>query len=579
MNQKTKITTLLFLNLLNTDSQKFLQDNGVKFEINNGEIVRKSFSNFTISDDVDLTLNATVLSELNFIDCTFTQLKLNGNINNILLSNTYILNLSIVDSFSIDSISLYRTSIIQDIQISNEGKLGFLNIGEESKIKNLVINNNSHIGQINVTPNGELGNITIKNTGQINEIWFMSGKIESFFVASENSKIHKINITKGAKRGTISTINNASVGNISVYENGELGDIILSDSSTIGQILVDKDSKIGDLIAKGESTIGGIEFKNNASHKQINLSEKSSSGNIVISGNGVSDKIILSGKVSSIFISRDLPSIKIGELYVDQKILIKDSQIESIEIEKSNPSPLFLTIDTCEIFQIQIIDTVFYSQDNIRINNTKFNQFIFENTNNLGSIFVSNLLPIHNFQLYSRNTDNSFKYRRIKDDLTVSEEGTIEIPKDHIHPVPNTIQEDNYIQRHYLEKYEVIDQPSKVKIIGSNLGNTQFINCNLNEFSHFEFFNSKIIDVFIAGSIIPEFSKLQIPIFNENINPIELNNQKRLFYSQIKSAFERQGDLARASDAQALELEAYGDQLRHEYTEETYPSEQPHIVQ
>ncbi len=94
---------------------------------------------------------------------------------------------------------------------------------------------------------------------------------------------------------------------------------------------------------------------------------------------------------------------------------------------------------------------------------------------------------------------------------------------------------------------------SSLSIYDCDLGNISFINFDFNIFDRVNYKNTKIQDGFLSGVQLPN-SKINL----EHINDFD---QIRLFYGQIKSIYQNQGDTPRAIFAQAKELENYRKQL------------------
>lgn len=96
---------------------------------------------------------------------------------------------------------------------------------------------------------------------------------------------------------------------------------------------------------------------------------------------------------------------------------------------------------------------------------------------------------------------------------------------------------------------------SNIIFDNSDLGNTQFIGCDLAGFDKFTFKNSKMANVFLADTTLPHRSKITT---SEDANE---NEQRRLALSQFKKIYEGQGDTVRAAEFRAEEMEVYRSQL------------------
>lgn len=104
-------------------------------------------------------------------------------------------------------------------------------------------------------------------------------------------------------------------------------------------------------------------------------------------------------------------------------------------------------------------------------------------------------------------------------------------------------------------KYEFIKNRSVVELINSDLGNTQFIGCDLASFDRFIFKNSKMATVFLADTKLPHRNAIT------TTDGANLNEQRRLVLSQFKKIYEGQGDMVRAAEYRAEEMEVYRSQL------------------
>lgn len=83
-----------------------------------------------------------------------------------------------------------------------------------------------------------------------------------------------------------------------------------------------------------------------------------------------------------------------------------------------------------------------------------------------------------------------------------------------------------------------------LSIINSDLGKIVFINCDLSVYE-LDFFSSKITDIFVAGTTMPEYIK-----GNDT-------RQKKLGYSQIKKVYENRGDKVESNRFFAKEMDSY----------------------
>jgi len=121
---------------------------------------------------------------------------------------------------------------------------------------------------------------------------------------------------------------------------------------------------------------------------------------------------------------------------------------------------------------------------------------------------------------------------------------------------PNSSNQVSQILSSYNEA--LLDSPeldevfskSSLTFVNSDLGKTNFFESRISEAS-FNFKSSKLTDIFLAGTKIPEFAQ-QIVQDNSEFNDPE---QKRLALSQIRRVYENRGDQISAGEYLGKELE------------------------
>lgn len=102
---------------------------------------------------------------------------------------------------------------------------------------------------------------------------------------------------------------------------------------------------------------------------------------------------------------------------------------------------------------------------------------------------------------------------------------------------------------------KTLNTTTTLQIVNSDLGNLQFIGCDLTGFGKFEYKNSKMASVFLADTILPHRSAITTSY------DADLKEQLRLALSQFKKIYEGQGDIVRAAEYRAEEMEVYRSQL------------------
>jgi hypothetical protein len=182
------------------------------------------------------------------------------------------------------------------------------------------------------------------------------------------------------------------------------------------------------------------------------------------------------------------------------------------------------------IFQLHLYRRVIHKDIILEFNDCEIANIDFDSIQNFGNIYFKNILPLEWWKTPRKREQESIHKAKRKE----------------------------------AEK-EFIPKETRITIQNSDIGKTSFIDCNLRLFSRFEFLNSKMLELFIAGSEMPE------EIYAPEGYPAKLLEQQRLGYSQFKSIYEKQGDNIRAWNYKAKELETYRLQLRQQKTFNNLP--------
>jgi hypothetical protein len=114
------------------------------------------------------------------------------------------------------------------------------------------------------------------------------------------------------------------------------------------------------------------------------------------------------------------------------------------------------------------------------------------------------------------------------------------------------LQENKLLKLEELKKM-LESNDSSIEIINSDLGKTSFINTNLWVFDKVIFANSKLSELFLGDTELPE------NIFTTENNKIQV--QKKIFYEQAKKMYENNGNKIKSLLYGSKEMEVYRAQL------------------
>ncbi|MEZ5017677.1 MAG: hypothetical protein R2800_11535 [Flavipsychrobacter sp.] len=287
-------------------------------------------------------------------------------------------------------------------------------------------------------------------------------------------------------------------------------------TSTIGNFNI-TDSKIGDIITFG-STIGYHLFSN-TKFKDIVITSCTTGYLKIIEKAIVRTISIEKSEVPSISLYGEvcITSIELKDLTTQSNIFeMQDSSIRSLYLQldkpytvkvKKNEFPTGITI-------LNINESLFTSETYILISDIYINQLRVNSLINNGTIIFNNIKPVKEV-LINKNISKTNK-----------------------------------------EYNHSVHTKSQLSIKNSDLGNTQFIGCDLASFDKFEFKNSKMAQVFLADTSLPHRNKIT------TTGDANKNEQRHLALSQFKKIYEGQGDMVRAADFRAQEMEVYRSQLK-----------------
>lgn len=363
--------------------------------------------------------------------------------------------------------------------------------------------NNCKINSISIL-NSETGNISINNDSEVSSITFEKTKVDDRLWIYNQSTVGDI-FFKGSR-----------IEHISIYWNAQIGNLWFIKKSKAEHITVRNNCSTGHLKFFGESQLRYVIISENVTMASISINEAT------IEEVGIENGVHIN-------------KIILGHTNINsRKLDVLGSIVEDFEFSLSNPYKIFIgTYESngnyiySEVHSIKFLNRILPQGTYLNISEAKINSINFESFVNDGTITLNAIQPIEVFDRLNINPQSEISWGLHTNILDL-------------------IIKNNH-------------QPSAIKIIDSDLGNTQFIGCSIDQFQQFVFKNSKILDVFLGDTSIPHRSKIT------TINADE-KEQRRLALGQFKTIYERQGDSVRAIETRAEEMEVYRNQLRDRET-------------
>ena len=455
---------------------------------------------------------------------------------------------SSIDTLFINEIEVDSAFSINDFQIVNLRiekvwikNCKFNNITIEANgIENICIEDSDSLNGIkfnNLNKILEINKISIINS-KIGDVELCNSMIEALKII-DKSIIRSLKIDE-SRVGGIYIKNSVLNGLLLTNKSDCLNDISISDNSILGPIEIRQNSKIESLSVRDKSEVKFIRLIESSCIKYIFISNYSKTGNISIFQSTVVG--IQVEKKSKIF------GLTLEYLSIDSKhVSISDSYVEKILLALDKP--FHFTIENNSEINFLVLEKPIFKEIIVQIFDTKINSISILSLINLGIVIFSNVSSLTRY--------NSF----IKDGA-----------------VPFFDAAGRFVMND-------VEKKSEFKIINSDLGKTQFIGCDLAKFDSFVFLNSKMLEVFIADSKLPNADKigttdkfnLKNNLFLDDVKAIKsikdnndtyiaqythLLKQQRLALTQFKKISETMGDMVSASEFLAFELETHRQHLK-----------------
>ena len=539
------------------------------------------FKNINVSQPIRFSLNPNKASKeyLIFSNCKISEIKYVGRgIKNLIIEGESkfdkiliedcddMQSIEIMDDSEIDRLSFFNYKA-DNFKVSNKAKLGKavfartfvkkVTLSDESKLDEIELSNESNIVEFELSTISKIQKIIISDKSKAFQFKVTNSYLDELLIIADsnigkllisNSTISKIEVTINSRIDEPSILEKAIISIFDINEHSIVGDFNINESeirdlsitestsgyfaadkSNIRHIIINLNSKTGYFMITG-SQIGFFSIDDHSQMGNFYSSDKSICGNIWLSGASRTKSFFFENSSINTFnihnvdvdnqiriTNCDTLEFTIGNINSIDEIKVNGGYIGIFKWESLKPTKIFL--EKVKLQNIDFTMAVLPKNNVIQFNDCFVNLLKFDSTQNEGTLSfknMANVIRIREYQL-----DKKGKY--------IIEDG----------------------------KYIFKDKNSKaiITLQNSDLGRTSFIGCYFPNF-RFEFFNSKLLEIFLAGTIMP--TKIEVP---EKHIEIGLEQQK-LAYGQLKRIFENMGDSVKALNYKALELEAYRNILK-----------------
>lgn len=465
-----------------------------------------SFYKTVLGEEIIIFQNYEILDPVHLYDVKVADRRL--HLENVLLLEIFI----------------ERSQFNEDIIITNKSYVGSVWIRDKSVVSHITIGNESIISDIFINGESTIDDIYIKNKSTLTKL----EAVESFLHDIHTD--HSINEKIDCKKCTVGNISlDNSTTKVFTFQESVVNTFYLTSASVTS---INMNQCNTDSLYITHSSIKAAIFTN------VNT------GYITIRKSDLNDlRIIGYSQVSDLHIDYSLiQDIKLENLIINELIiryLLVNSKSLKIEntliynvarIEVDIPYNISIRGSTRNKTAINVLDfrrVLISNNTNFIISDIYINRILMHSFFNNGKLVFSNISSINN--LLSFQKINFSDYKRYT----------------------NGNDAGKYI-------FTPKQRKSNFNIINSDLGNTQFIGSDLVAFDKFIFKNSKMASVFLADTKLPHRNSITTT-FGAN-----QNEQRRLALSQFKKIYEGQGDVVRAMEYRAEELEVYKEVIKNQ---------------
>lgn len=368
-----------------------------------------------------------------------------------------------------------------------------------------------------------------------------SNKHNKFILQSlNNGKVNKL-IFKNCNDLVVSVEERANISKIEFHE-CSINKVVIEGHSEVSRIAFYKCSI--NLLSIDESTIGdsGMYFDENSTINVLDIDGCTISGLIEIERVA----LIKAMKITNTIFRLSPEQVAHGHIH---SIRLEGTTIDSLEIRANMQSSGIAFIKTKIIDGAIRLSTIknimfknrLYDGSSLLIEDVKCFRLEFDNFVNFGKLIFRNIYS----RVPSKNKNVPFGREliiRFFKKLYLSIKLTTKIIR---HGNNTSESENKYI----------------IKIHNSDLGNSQFIGCHISSDWVYDFRNSKLLDILILDSFLPEkpVSDLRSNDYRPYINS---NLQGRLLFDQLRKVYEKNGDSVKAAMYRKLSLDEYLRYLR-----------------
>ncbi|MBL7732240.1 MAG: hypothetical protein JNM88_13770 [Chitinophagaceae bacterium] len=433
-------------------------------------------------------------------------------------------------------IILYK-SVVPDVYLEKAKTKGWLLI--HSHARYIYITDKSQSGDISIAGSSQSEVISINDKSKAGDIWIAGASQSGFISINRECQSGDISIAGASQSGDIWIAGASQSGDISINDKSKAGDISI-DKSQCGNIRINRDSQCGDINIESNSLCESISLNNNSQCQDI-IINKSQTGNIRIRESQCTTLVMDSNYAGMELYNASIPQMRITNSYLPAiywqagtkgELYISNSKINHLALNHTAllKDALFSVVDS----------SIYVSEMNkLAVQG----QLLFTNTGPLDKPFKWE--PLLKQQLPdSKPADDATDLNK---DIYVARVSLLEEQEGEYNKGVEKLQS--------KFKRKGVNKPVWI-IANSSMGKTEITGSELKGF-RFEYRDSKILDMFIAGTKMPdgEIEIYEPPDAVEEYDDIDFFEQQVAVYSQLKKIFDNQGNIVQSTRYHAKAME------------------------
>lgn len=404
-----------------------------------------------------------------------------------------------IENYVVNKVVFTDNSSAVWVSLQNCEVSALINFTRQSQSSKISIGN-SFIPYFRIDTDSEIVSLFI-STSEIGELQATDARI-GFLQINNEAKVGRLSLSRGGRINQgILIANKSRVSSFSIFNCILDGGVEWSKDSLVERLEIN-DSQCGYILLD----------KSTAVNMQINSSRL---GIINVQYSTIEGITIKDGSV--------IMSVNFHYLSGGRVVNIRDSTV--IELTLRLDKALAMTISKSKLHVVKLVSNILAKDTLILISDTGVAEFEIQSMINMGVVSFNNVYPLQDTQ----------KFKLVDKILAVDADG-----------------------KYIIEECKI--EKTKFSIINSDLGKTTFINCDLNAFDQFVFLNTKMLETFVADTILPHVGKIS-SLEKKNAG-VALLEQQRLALGQFKKVYENRGDVVKALEYHAQEMEVYRESLK-----------------